>query len=44
MRVAEDRAKWREIGEVYVQQWIVVGYDDDDDDLSLSSMDVVKGD
>jgi hypothetical protein len=21
MRVAEDRARWREIGEVYVQQW-----------------------
>jgi hypothetical protein len=21
MRVAEDRAKWRELGEAYVQQW-----------------------
>jgi hypothetical protein len=25
MRVAEDRARWREIGETYVQQWTVVG-------------------
>jgi hypothetical protein len=25
MRVAEDRARWREIGKVYVQQWTVVG-------------------
>jgi hypothetical protein len=25
MRVAEDRARWREIGEAYVQQWTVVG-------------------
>jgi hypothetical protein len=25
MRVAEDRAKWRDIGEAYVQQWTVVG-------------------
>jgi hypothetical protein len=25
MRVAEDRAKWREVGEAYVQQWTVVG-------------------
>jgi hypothetical protein len=25
MRVAEDRATWREIGEAYVQQWTVVG-------------------
>jgi hypothetical protein len=25
MRVAEDRARWREIGEVYDQQWTVVG-------------------
>jgi hypothetical protein len=25
MRVAEDRARWREVGEVYVQQWTVVG-------------------
>jgi hypothetical protein len=24
-RVAEDRARWREIGEAYVQQWTVVG-------------------
>jgi hypothetical protein len=25
MRVAEDRARWREIGEAYVQQWTVIG-------------------
>jgi hypothetical protein len=25
MGVAEDRARWREIGEAYVQQWTVVG-------------------
>jgi hypothetical protein len=25
MRVAEDQARWRAIGEVYVQQWTVVG-------------------
>jgi hypothetical protein len=25
MRVAEDRARWRDIGEAYVQQWTVVG-------------------
>jgi hypothetical protein len=25
MLVAENRARWREIGEAYVQQWIVVG-------------------
>jgi hypothetical protein len=25
IRVAEDRARWREIGEAYVQQWAVVG-------------------
>jgi hypothetical protein len=25
MRVAEDRARWREIGEAYVQQWTIVG-------------------
>jgi hypothetical protein len=25
MRVAEDRARWREIGETYAQQWTVVG-------------------
>jgi hypothetical protein len=25
MRVAEDRARWREIEEAYVQQWTVVG-------------------
>jgi hypothetical protein len=24
MRVAEDRARWREVGEAYVQQWTVV--------------------
>jgi hypothetical protein len=24
MRVAEDRARWREIGEAYFQQWIVI--------------------
>jgi hypothetical protein len=29
MRVVEDRARWREIGEAYVQQWTVV-----DDDAS----------
>jgi hypothetical protein len=29
MRVAEDRARWRDIVEAYVQQWT-----DDDDDLS----------
>jgi hypothetical protein len=23
MRVAEDRARWREIGEAYVQQWTI---------------------
>jgi hypothetical protein len=26
MRVADDRARWREIGEAYVQQWTVVGW------------------
>jgi hypothetical protein len=25
MRVVEDRARWREIGEAYVQHWNVVG-------------------
>jgi hypothetical protein len=25
MRVAKDRARWRDIGEAYVQQWTVVG-------------------
>jgi hypothetical protein len=25
MRVAEDRARWRKIGEAYGQQWTVVG-------------------
>jgi hypothetical protein len=30
MRVAEDRARWREIGEAYVQQWA-----DDDDEYLL---------
>jgi hypothetical protein len=25
MRVAEDRARWREIREAYVQQWTLVG-------------------
>jgi hypothetical protein len=25
MRVAEDRARWRDIGDAYVQQWTVVG-------------------
>jgi hypothetical protein len=25
MRIAEDRPRWREIGEAYVQQWTVVG-------------------
>jgi hypothetical protein len=25
MRVAEDRSRWRDIGEAYVQQWTVVG-------------------
>jgi hypothetical protein len=23
--VAEDRARWREVGEAYVQQWTVIG-------------------
>jgi hypothetical protein len=32
MLVAEDRARWREIGETYVQRWTVVA----DDDKSLS--------
>jgi hypothetical protein len=25
MPVAEDRARWREVGEAYAQQWTVVG-------------------
>jgi hypothetical protein len=25
MRVAEDQARWRDIGEAYVQQWTVIG-------------------
>jgi hypothetical protein len=25
LRVAEDQARWRAIGETYVQQWTVVG-------------------
>jgi hypothetical protein len=25
MRVTEDRARWRDLGEAYVQQWTVVG-------------------
>jgi hypothetical protein len=25
MRIAEDRARWREVGETFVQQWTVVG-------------------
>jgi hypothetical protein len=25
IRVAEDRARWRAVGEAYVQQWTVVG-------------------
>jgi hypothetical protein len=24
MRIAEDRARWQDIGEAYVQQWTVV--------------------
>jgi hypothetical protein len=24
MRVAEDRARWRDIGKAYVQQWTVI--------------------
>jgi hypothetical protein len=27
-----DSARWREIGEAYVQQWTVVGANDEDDD------------
>jgi hypothetical protein len=34
MRVAEDRVRWLEIGEAYVQQWTVVADDDDDDDVT----------
>jgi hypothetical protein len=29
MRVAEDRTRWREIGEAYMKQWT----DDDDGDV-----------
>jgi hypothetical protein len=36
MRIADDRARWREIGQAYVQQWTVVA-DDDDDDKTQSS-------
>jgi hypothetical protein len=25
LRVAEDQAKWREVGQAYVQQWTLVG-------------------
>jgi hypothetical protein len=32
MRVPEDRARWRDIGEAYVQQWTAVG-----DDCMLTS-------
>jgi hypothetical protein len=31
MRVAEYRAKWRQVGEAYVQQWTVVADDDNDE-------------
>jgi hypothetical protein len=38
MRVAEDRAKWREIGEAYVQQWTTVHcWADDDDDIDIDN-------
>jgi hypothetical protein len=37
MRVAEDRARWREIGDVYVQQW---ADDDDDDDEAIISVEL----
>jgi hypothetical protein len=41
MRVAEDRARWRKVGEAYVQQWAVtvllqLWSDDDDDDDGLA--------
>jgi hypothetical protein len=26
MRVAEDRARWQDIGKAYVQQWTVIGW------------------
>jgi hypothetical protein len=32
MRVAEDQARWRAVGQAYVQQWTVV---DGDDDLNI---------
>jgi hypothetical protein len=35
MRVSEDRARWREVGEAYVQQWTVVVDDDDDDCIGI---------
>jgi hypothetical protein len=50
MRVAEDRARWREIGEAYVQQ-LTVYYsplldcllaDDDDDDDSVTCSNPVE--
>jgi hypothetical protein len=31
MRVAEDQARWREIGEAYVEQWTVA----DDDEIII---------
>jgi hypothetical protein len=38
MRVAEDRARWRDIGEAYVQQWTV-----NDDDYTLPyTLDIVS--
>jgi hypothetical protein len=43
MRVAEDRARWREFGEAYVQQWTVMGrYDDDSYNVKSVNMATVQ--
>jgi hypothetical protein len=31
--IAEDRARWRDIGEAYVQQWTVDDDDNDDEEI-----------
>jgi hypothetical protein len=33
MRVAEDRAKWREVEDAYIQQWTVAGILNTDDKI-----------
>jgi hypothetical protein len=44
MRIAEDRARWRAIGEPYLTKLIVVGfYDDTEDDLIDNCYKLIQG-